>query len=112
MAYYIKVRKHVAEALGVLPLRNVTSDGSVLLWQADANRTGIPVLVDAVAAMGGVLLSPKDAHDEMDGTQCRQMPAPTDARYLTTEMTPEEEGDPLEEEEILFDDDAVEGLDE
>lgn len=112
MAYYVKVRKQTADTLQLTQFRNMTADGSVLLWQADTQLTGIRSLVDATAALGGVMMTATEARAEIDGRQNAPLPAPTDARYFVAgEMTPEEEGNPVEEDEVVFEDDAVEGLD-
>ena len=68
MAYYIKVTQEVADALGVTTIRNRTADGCVLCWQADLDRIPGATIADRAQAVGGALLSARQAKAETDGT--------------------------------------------
>lgn len=80
MAYYIKVSAAEAEKRNLKELRNTTSDGSYLLWQEDF-RVDCPSMEEtelkkAVAAVGGLLLSPQEAKEERMGATSRPLPNP------------------------------------
>lgn len=68
MAFYIKVTKEVADALGVTSIRNRTADGCVLLWQADLDRIEGDTIDMRAAKVGGKALDRDAARLETDGT--------------------------------------------
>lgn len=69
MAYYIKVAKKVAEKIGApVENRNITSDGNILLWQADLNIIPGETIFDRAAFVGGVAMMAVQAKAEIVGT--------------------------------------------
>lgn len=69
MAYYIKVAKKVAEKIGApVENRNITSDGNILLWQADLNIIPGETIFDRAAFVGGVAMMAVQAKEEIVGT--------------------------------------------
>jgi hypothetical protein len=69
MAFYIKVTKEVADALGLTAIRNKTADGNVLLWQADVAGFPGDTVFERAAEVGGACLIPQQAKGEIDGTE-------------------------------------------
>lgn len=69
MAYYIKVNKLVADKIGApVDNRNRTTDGNILLWQADLNSIPGETIFDRASYVGGVTLRAIEAKAEIDGT--------------------------------------------
>lgn len=68
MAFYIKVTKQVADKLGLSEIRNKTTDGNVLLWQADVAKFEGDTVFERAHVVGGICLSPQQAKEEIDGT--------------------------------------------
>lgn len=96
MAFYIKVTREVADALGVTALRNQTADGCVLCWQADLDRIPGATIADRTQAVGGALLSGQQAKAETDGKVETPASVFTPERYKTTsEPVDEEQSHPL-----------------
>lgn len=99
MAFYIKVTKEVADALGLTAIRNKTADGNILLWQADvASEPGDTVFERAVA-VGGVCLSPQQAKAEIEGTD-NPVEVTTPDKYKAEDS---EESDNTEKEKEVTD---------
>ena len=91
MAFYIKVRKEVADHLKVTTERNRTKDGAVLLWQADVARFPGDTIFDRAAYAGGTALTPQAAKEETDGRV--KHPAPFNLPdWLESETSKGEEG--------------------
>lgn len=69
MAYYVKVKPSVRDR--ILP-KYITgtkaADGNIILFQSDLNSVDGLTLSDRAAAVGGVLLTPQEAKQEIDGT--------------------------------------------
>lgn len=91
MAFYVKANHKVAEFLKVESIRLKLSDGNYLLWMEDMRSFGrLADIVRIAAQIGGVVLQPYEARQEVDGTQCRQLPAAEDERFY---VEPESEPD-------------------
>lgn len=88
MAFYIKVTREVADALGVTALRNQTADGCVLCWQADLDRIAGDTIFDRAARVGGAALIPQAAKAETDGTADYPAEVHTPEEYRRDEPTP------------------------
>lgn len=87
MAFYVKVTKEVADALGLTSIRNKTADGAVLLWQADLNSIEGDTIFDRAQKVGGVAISPQQARCETDGVEV-PVEVFTPDEYKTPEDTP------------------------
>lgn len=69
MAYYVKVKPAVRDRL--LPsyiTGTKAADGNVILFQSDLNSVDGLTLSDRVSVLGGALLTPQQAKQEIDGT--------------------------------------------
>lgn len=88
---YIKVTKFVAEALNLTATRNQTADGNYILWQADLSNIPGDLLTDRAAAVGGAVLTPNKAKQEIDGT-ADPVEVTTPAKYLPSGEVPIPDG--------------------
>ena len=68
MASYTKVSSAVAEKLGLSDIRNKTADGNYVLWQADVMHFAGDTLQDRANTIGGVVITPNIAAEEIKGT--------------------------------------------
>lgn len=70
MPYYVKVKPEVRAR--ILPSHitgTKAKDGNIILFQSDLIGVDGATLSDRVAAIGGALLTPKEAKQEIDGTK-------------------------------------------
>ena len=72
MPYYVKVTKKVREAIlpAYLVLRR-TFDGNYLIYQSALERVEGNTLRERCDNVGGALLTPLEAKEEIAGTSCR-----------------------------------------
>ncbi len=83
MALYIKANRLVVQHLHLQDVRNNTSDGNYLLWQADMQAFGpLSNLPATLEMIGGIALMPHEARQEQDGTVVRPLPTATDPRFV------------------------------
>lgn len=69
MAYYIKVKPEVRDRF--LPsyiTGTKAADGNIILFQSDLNSVEGLTLSDRARVVGGVLLTPQQAKEEINGT--------------------------------------------
>lgn len=91
---FVKVRPYVAERLGLSDVRFKTTDGNVLLCQADFLPFGpLSRLRRYVAAVGGVILRDEEAAaEEHDKNRIPvALPEPSDPDWAIPEPEPEPE---------------------
>jgi hypothetical protein len=98
MAYYIKARQIVHDALGFATGdRGKTKDGRYLLWQADMIKLGAKLdiafsgqfydyLLYVARRVGALVLTAKEAREEQDGTMQRELPIAEDSRFIDDEQ--------------------------
>lgn len=89
---FVKVRPYVAERLGLSDVRFKTTDGNVLLCQADFLPFGpLSRLRQYVAAVGGVILRDEEAAaEEHDKNRIPVvLPEPSDPDWAIPEPEPE-----------------------
>lgn len=83
MEKYIKVNAKVAKFLHLDTIRNTVKDGNYLLWMMDIQDLGSPAdLPQTIAKIGGILLTGAEAREEQDGVVNRNLPVPTDKRFI------------------------------
>lgn len=83
MEKYIKVNAKVAKFLHLDTIRNAVKDGNYLLWMMDIQDLGSPAdLSQTIAQIGGLLLTGAEAREEQDGVVNRNLPVPTDKRFI------------------------------
>lgn len=69
MAYYVKVKPAVRDRfLPAYITGTKAADGNIILFQSDLNGVDGLTLSDRAAAIGGALLTPQQAKEEIDGT--------------------------------------------
>lgn len=106
MAHYIKVNPKVAKFLHLENDRNTVKDGNYLLWQADMLAFGpLTQLGETIAMIGAIVLLPHEAREEQEGTVVRELPQPTDTRFV---MVGEDENMEVESENHTSADTAME----
>lgn len=69
MAYYVKVKPAVRDR--ILPkyiAGTKAADGNIILFQSDLNSVDGLTLSDRAKVVGGALLTPQEARQEIDGT--------------------------------------------
>lgn len=98
MAYYVKVKPSVRDR--ILP-KYITgtkaADGNIILFQSDLNSVDGLTLSDRASVVGGVLLTPQEAKQEIDGT-CEHPAECYDPEEKKSDITPDEEEEtPMEE---------------
>ena len=99
MEKYIKVNAKVAKFLHLDTIRNAVKDGNYLLWMMDIQDLGSPAdLSQTIAQIGGLLLTGAEAREEQDGVVNRNLPVPTDKRFIldsedSNSDTSEQDGD-------------------
>lgn len=84
---YVKVTAAVAEALNLRSTRNRSADGNYILWQADLSSIPGDLLAERAAAVGGVVLTPNKAKQEIDGVG-DPVEVTTPAAYLPSGEVP------------------------
>jgi hypothetical protein len=116
MAKYIKANSMVAEFLGVEKVRVKTKDNCYLLWQADMLAFGpLTQLEESAAAIGAIVLTPREAKTEQDGIILRELPTATDERFIAQSVRDNAEevsatdSEQLQEEAESVEPDTVEG---
>lgn len=67
MTYYIKVTTDIARQLVNINTRNETADGNILLWMNDLNSIQGRTLAERAERVGGALLTPEQAKEEISG---------------------------------------------
>lgn len=67
MTYYIKVTTDIARQLVNINTRNETADGNILLWMNDLNSIQGKTLAERAERVGGALLTPEQAKEEISG---------------------------------------------
>lgn len=82
----MKVNRKVSEFLGQTKWRPVLADGNYLAYipdiKARIDRDFLAHPEEVAAAIGGVLLSDREAAEEQKGTKCRSLPIATDPRFV------------------------------
>lgn len=99
MTNYVKVRPHVARALGVEAARYRYADGNYLIWDKELRQIDNGYVFhpeETVARIGGLLMDPYRNKEEQQKTagECTPLPEPTDPAWAT----PEEEALEIAEE--------------
>lgn len=83
MEKYIKVNAKVAKFLHLDTIRNAVKDGGYLLWMMDIQDFGrLTDLPQILTQIGGLLLTGAEAREEQDGVVNRNLPTPTDKRFI------------------------------
>lgn len=83
MEKYIKANAKVAKFLHLDTIRNAVKDGNYLLWIMDVQEFGAPTdLPQILTQIGGILLTGAEAREEQDGVVTRNLPMPTDKRFI------------------------------
>lgn len=83
MEKYIKVNAEVAKFLHLDTIRNAVKDGGYLLWMMDIQSFGkMTDLPQILTQIGGILLTGEEAREEQDGVVNRNLPTPTDKRFI------------------------------
>lgn len=83
MEKYIKVNAKVAKFLHLDTIRNAVKDGGYLLWMMDIQDLNTQNdLPQTLAQIGGILLTGAEAREEQDGVVNRNLPVPTDKRFI------------------------------
>lgn len=83
MEKYIKVNAKVAKFLHLDTIRNAVKDGNYLLWMMDIQEFGsLTDIPQILSQIGGLLLTGAEAREEQDGVANRNLPVPTDKRFV------------------------------
>lgn len=95
---YYKVNRLVAEELNLTTERNRTKDGAYILWYADINRLGSMADIGGIMRrIGGLVLSPNEARNELYGVKNTPLPVAEDERYILPQDKVNNSGTPAED---------------
>lgn len=95
---YYKVNRLVAEELNLTTERNRTKDGAYILWYADINRLGSMADIGGIMRrIGGLVLSPNEARNELYGVKNTPLPVAEDERYILPQDKVNNVGTPAED---------------
>lgn len=112
MEKYIKVNAKVAKFLHLDTIRNAVKDGNYLLWMMDVQEFGSPADIPQILTqIGGILLTGAEAREEQDGVANRNLPVPTDKRFLIDSEDNEPDDSPGAEVDSPEDENSGNGAD-
>lgn len=95
---YYKVNRLVAEELNLTTERNRTKDGAYILWYADINRLGSMADIGGIMRrIGGLVLLPNEARNELCGVKNTPLPIAEDERYILPQDKVNNSGTPAED---------------